>query len=105
MGNDQNMESKDSELMRFLKSGEIMDKSRNSVETIKQLFGSNHVECRDMINDLMLAMTKSEVSLTQERAMEIINRPKNVPYLEKKDYQVNAIIEKEAKINPLLIKS
>jgi len=59
------------------------------METIKQLFGQSHVECRDMIQDLKLRLTKDEISVSQEQALKLIKKPKHVPNLDKSEYQVD----------------
>ena len=57
-----------------------------------------------MLGDLEAMIAKDEISVTDEEAIRLSKRLKDVPLLDKAKYLVDEQIEKESKMNPLLVK-
>ena len=50
------------------------EKSKKTLEAIKNLFGESHAECRDLIQKLQTQLNKGEISVSQEEALKLVAR-------------------------------
>ena len=92
-------------VINMLEKGQIDQKSQSTVEIVSKIVGDTHAESRSFVNDLRFQLAKEEISVTEEQALALARRPHHVPLLEKKNYLVDKMIDREAKINPLLVKN
>lgn len=61
--------SKESRVLKFLKTGGFDLKSQKSIEAIKVIFGGQHAESRALLEDLSAELLKSKVSVSDEDAV------------------------------------
>ena len=78
--------------------------SQKTLNKVKQLFGESHAESRALLNELQVQMTRSKISVSQAEALKMSKKSKDVPVLDQLKYRIDNKIEKESKINPLLVK-
>ena len=74
------------------------------MKLVQKLWGLRHPESRRLVVNFQKSMTNSRMSISEERTQEILKHKKQVPILNKCNYQLDEKVVQDAKISPLLVR-